>query len=1081
MTVPKGDVDEVRATHLSVLQSNPDDVDALTSLGQLSLKQGDTTAALGYLQRAATLKPDRLALRCKVAQVLSDMNRLDEAGAEYLSILQADPNNVTALAGLGQLSQQRGDVAAALEYLQRATSLEPSRVGLVWKVAQLLRGLNRVEEARAAYLSILKSDPNNVTALAGLGHLSRQAGDAPAALDYLQRASNLAPANLGLQCEAALLLRGLNRVDEARAVYQSVLKADANNVAALTGLGQLSRQAADAPAALEYLQCAVRLAPANLGLQCESAQLLRGLDRVEEARAVYLAVLKADANNVAALTGLGQLSRQAGDAPAALEYLQRAASLAPTSLGLRSESAQLLRALNRFDEAQATYQTVLQSNPTNIGALTEMGLIARQQGDHAAALEFLEKALAILPTSVGLMTEVAATLRILERTDEAEALYRRAVETDPRSLAALRGLCQMSFARGQIDAAIGFARAACAVDPENIDGKLFLSSLYRDAARNSEALAIVEDSIAAAPDHPSSWLEYGSLLRERGDRAQALAAFQRAAALKHDRAWLDVATEHLALGQTQKAREVYETVLQGNPRQFDALMGMAAMQALTGDYFTCLETCDLVIATYPKRLEPVRQKCQALVQLDRADEAVKLVAGLDTSETLLGQANAIRLEIYRMCGLRAQARELLADARVADSKLFPLWYQNVQTRLTFYDLDGAEAALADPPALRPHERARTLLAQGMLADRRWRVRDAIAAFEQALDVQGHDPAVHENLARLYLLEANPDRVSHHLEYMLTQRASSVSLRGQSKNISQNMIGQLLNEFKLDRALSARLAGLLESAPQDRIEELCEIVRSEPGQTPPAILLLLTLRQHGAFEYAAPAKAVAPVSKSAIPAKIMQFWDRTRPPTAVSKLLRTWSDAHPDHEYRCFDKMSARAYLAANYPLEVGRAYHRASHPAQASDIFRLAYLLREGGYYADADDRCVGHLSSVTAANLQFIAYQEQFASLGNNFIGCVPDAPIVKRALDLAVEAMNRGDSEAIWLSTGPGVLTRAFAEVFAAQGKAWQEWLQNRRILDRRRLFDVSWPHSILNYKNTRLSWLHRVFKSRSVAPAG
>ncbi len=187
-------------------------------------------------------------------------------------------------------------------------------------------------------------------------------------------------------------------------------------------------------------------------------------------------------------------------------------------------------------------------------------------------------------------------------------------------------------------------------------------------------------------------------------------------------------------------------------------MGVAAMQALTGDYLTCLETCDLVIATYPKRLEPVWPKCQALIHLDRADEAVKIAADLDTSGPLLGDGNVIRLEIYRMCGLRAHARELLADARVADSKLFPLWFQNVQARLVFYDLDGAEAALEDPPVPRPHQRAHALLAQGTCGSR-WRVRDAIAAFERASGVQGHDPAVHEHLARLYLLEANPDSAS----------------------------------------------------------------------------------------------------------------------------------------------------------------------------------------------------------------------------------------------------------------------------------------------------------------------------------
>jgi tetratricopeptide (TPR) repeat protein len=811
---------------------------------------------------------------------------LDGARAAYLNVLESDPDDVDALAALGQLSLKQGNTSAALHYLQRATNLQPTRFALRCRVAQILSDIDHPEEAGTTYQSVLQADPDNFTALVGLGHLSRKIGDAPAALDYLQRAASLAPGNLGLRCESAQLLRGLDRVEEARATYLSVLQADPNNVTALGGLGQLSRQAGDLPAALDYLQRAASLAPANLGLRCSVAQLLRSLDRVDEARATFLSVLQDAPGNVEALSALGQLSRQQGDLPAALDYLQRAASLAPANLWLQCESAQVLRGLNRFDEAGATYLSVLQADPANIGALTEMGLMQRQRGDHAASLAFLEKALARRPTSAGLMTEVAATLRILERGDEAEALYRRAVETDPRSLASLRGLCQMSFARGQIDAAIEFARAACAVDPKNIDAKLFLSSLYRDAARSAEALAIVENLLAATPDHANSWFEYGSLLRERGDRAQALSAFQRAAELKHERAWLDVATEHLALGQAQKARRVYESVLQANPRQFDALMGVAAIQALIGDYFTCLKTCDLVIATYPKRLEPVRQKCQALIQLDRADEAVKMAAGLDTSGPLLGGSNAIRLEIYRTCGLRAQARELLADARVADSKLFPLWFENVQARLAFYDLDGAEAALEDPPALRPHERARVLLAQGMLADRRWRIREAIAAFERALGVQGHDPAVHEHLARLYLLEANPDRVAHHLEYMLAQRASRLSLRGQSQNISQNMIGQLLNELKLDRALSARLAGLLERAPQDRIEELCNIVRSEPGQTPPAIYLMLTLRQHGVFEYASPAEAIARASKSSIPAKIVQFWDRTRPPTAVSKLLRT---------------------------------------------------------------------------------------------------------------------------------------------------------------------------------------------------
>jgi hypothetical protein len=110
-----------------------------------------------------------------------------------------------------------------------------------------------------------------------------------------------------------------------------------------------------------------------------------------------------------------------------------------------------------------------------------------------------------------------------------------------------------------------------------------------------------------------------------------------------------------------------------------------------------------------------------------------------------------------------------------------------------------------------------------------------------------------------------------------------------------------------------------------------------------------------------------------------------------------------------------------------------------------------------------------------FMAYQEQYATLGNNFLGCVPGEPVIERALTVALGALTRGDSEAIWLATGPGLLTRAFGEVLVAQGVGWRDWLQSRCILERSELSTVSWPHSISGYKDTRRGWLRSVFKSR------
>jgi hypothetical protein len=52
---------------------------------------------------------------------------------------------------------------------------------------------------------------------------------------------------------------------------------------------------------------------------------------------------------------------------------------------------------------------------------------------------------------------------------------------------------------------------------------------------------------------------------------------------------------------------------------------------------------------------------------------------------------------------------------------------------------------------------------------------------------------------------------------------------------------------------------------------------------------------------------------------------------------------------------------------------------------------------------------------------------LGNNFIAATAAHPVITRAVELAAAAMNRDDKDLVWLSTGPGLFTRAFAQVWA------------------------------------------------------
>jgi hypothetical protein len=97
-----------------------------------------------------------------------------------------------------------------------------------------------------------------------------------------------------------------------------------------------------------------------------------------------------------------------------------------------------------------------------------------------------------------------------------------------------------------------------------------------------------------------------------------------------------------------------------------------------------------------------------------------------------------------------------------------------------------------------------------------------------------------------------------------------------------------------------------------------------------------------------------------------------------------------------------------------------------------------------------------------FIGYQEHLGSLGANFIGAAKQHPVILRAFSMALEAVNRGDHDTAWLSTGPGLLTRAFAQTLLGSGS--KEWRPQAIVLESHTLHRIVGVHCPANYKSRR-----------------
>ncbi|HET9018590.1 MAG TPA: hypothetical protein VFN46_03330, partial [Acetobacteraceae bacterium] len=107
-----------------------------------------------------------------------------------------------------------------------------------------------------------------------------------------------------------------------------------------------------------------------------------------------------------------------------------------------------------------------------------------------------------------------------------------------------------------------------------------------------------------------------------------------------------------------------------------------------------------------------------------------------------------------------------------------------------------------------------------------------------------------------------------------------------------------------------------------------------------------------------------------------------------------------------------------------------------------------------------------------FVAFQEDIGTLSNNFLAVAPLHPAIVLALDLTVTAVNRGDEELLWLSTGPALLTRAFAQAVACSVLRPAGWLRHTRVLERHELERVVACLCTASYKNSSRHWRHAAF---------
>jgi tetratricopeptide (TPR) repeat protein len=146
---------------------------------QDSLKRYD--AAEAEYRKALELKPDLPGAHYRLGRMLLSQSQSPEtvkaAAGEFRMELKISPENADAEYELGEIAREQGDLAGALEHLNRAVKYHPGFIEAQVAIARTLLKQGKARDAVDSLQAVLRADPDNKTAHYLLGTAYRAIGD----------------------------------------------------------------------------------------------------------------------------------------------------------------------------------------------------------------------------------------------------------------------------------------------------------------------------------------------------------------------------------------------------------------------------------------------------------------------------------------------------------------------------------------------------------------------------------------------------------------------------------------------------------------------------------------------------------------------------------------------------------------------------------------------------------------------------------------------------------------------------------------------------------------------------------------
>jgi cellulose synthase operon protein C len=639
---------------------------------QAAITSGDAATATIELKNALQTAPQNAHARFLMGQLLLDSGRPTEAEAELRKAFDLKYDN-DALAEPFLISVLRfNDLAKLKADAAKLQVTTPANKALVQ--AMLARGAlngNKLDEAQAAFAGSLALDPKNINAKLGLIELQALKGDLRGAIAGAQGLAQEYPK----QAQAHLLFADLLITSNQRAAAQESLKQaialNPNDPIGNAKLARLYLQDNNQEAAAQTVANLEKIAPGQPGTLYLKAALEFVKRRLPEARELVLNSLKQSPDFAPANALLAQIATESNE----LSLAEQQAKLAIKNAPNNTQGAELLASvylkMGAPERAAVVLKPLLEAGIRSQGVLELSAQVASRTNDTAAAQNILAAAAnqpnAPAEAKVNLALSKAASGDTNRAIAELESISKSSgKDTDPAALALISTLmAEKQFDKAQVAAADFAQKFPNSVIPQHV---------------------------------------LGDVARARGDAPAAQIAYKKAIQLspKFLPTIVALAELDLSLGNKDAARSHFDKLIQADPKNSDALLGLGRILAMgAGTRAQALDAHKAAQSAAPNALEPALALAQFYTQQNSPAESIKLLEELRRTRPNEPSVLDQLALAYARSGERQKAMDLLETMLKTNSSSAALYFRIGDLRAAMGDNQGALNAFSKAAELQP--------------------------------------------------------------------------------------------------------------------------------------------------------------------------------------------------------------------------------------------------------------------------------------------------------------------------------------------------------------------------------------------